>query len=280
MTSSSPGPLNIGNIVSAAFTLYRSHFKTYLGISARAYLWILVPIYGWAKYAMLAGVISRMTYQEIINEPETFSNARNVVKPQLWAFLLAGLEISVRVFLIYIGFAIVFGILVGVITILAVGLGAAGGASMGPVAAILGVLAVILGIIASVAFIAGLTWFASRWSIAEVAISVERLSAGASVARSWELTAQAAFRVQIIMFVAALLTLPLLGVLSYVPSFMAAFAQPGSPMEVGATIASWIGSFAAGIVTMPFWQTLKGLIYYDLRSRKEGVDLKLRPRSV
>ena len=35
-------------------------------------------------------------------------------------------------------------------------------------------------------------------------------------------------------------------------------------------------SFASGAVVLPFWQAIKAVIYYDLRSRREGLGLKLR----
>jgi hypothetical protein len=32
------------------------------------------------------------------------------------------------------------------------------------------------------------------------------------------------------------------------------------------------------VFTMPFWQTIKAVIYYDLRTRREGMGLELRER--
>jgi hypothetical protein len=29
------------------------------------------------------------------------------------------------------------------------------------------------------------------------------------------------------------------------------------------------------VLVLPFWQSLKAVIYYDLRSRREGLDLRL-----
>jgi hypothetical protein len=39
-------------------------------------------------------------------------------------------------------------------------------------------------------------------------------------------------------------------------------------------------SFLSGAVIVPFWQTIKAVIYYDLRSRREGLGLKLRDRDI
>jgi uncharacterized membrane protein (DUF485 family) len=37
-------------------------------------------------------------------------------------------------------------------------------------------------------------------------------------------------------------------------------------------------SFASGALVTPFWQAMKAIIYYDLRSRKEGLGLQMRKR--
>jgi hypothetical protein len=35
-------------------------------------------------------------------------------------------------------------------------------------------------------------------------------------------------------------------------------------------------SFVSGSLLVPFWQAIKAVIYYDVRNRKEGLDLKMR----
>ena len=37
-------------------------------------------------------------------------------------------------------------------------------------------------------------------------------------------------------------------------------------------------SIVSGALVTPFWQAMKAIIYYDLRSRKEGLGLKMRDR--
>ncbi|MFB2736490.1 hypothetical protein [Umezakia ovalisporum] len=38
--------------------------------------------------------------------------------------------------------------------------------------------------------------------------------------------------------------------------------------------------FSISAVTLPFYQTLTAVIYYDLRSRREGLGLKLRDHEI
>ena len=37
-------------------------------------------------------------------------------------------------------------------------------------------------------------------------------------------------------------------------------------------------SLGSGALLTPFWQAMKAIIYYDLRSRKEGLGLQIRDR--
>ena len=91
-SSSSIQPLSIGNVVSAGVRLYRSHLKTYLKLALIAHLWALVPIYGWAKYAAISGLISRLAFGELTYQPESVEEARSHVNPRFWSFFAVYLQ--------------------------------------------------------------------------------------------------------------------------------------------------------------------------------------------
>ena len=75
------------------------------------YLWILVPIYGWAKYSAMMGLISRLAYGEIAEQPETVQDARRYTKAKMWEFFVAGLLASLIFFGALIAYVIVFSII-------------------------------------------------------------------------------------------------------------------------------------------------------------------------
>jgi hypothetical protein len=261
MTSySAPRPLNVGNLVSSAFSVYRSNFKRDIKISAKAHAWLLVPVYGWAKSSLLFGIIARLNYQELINQPETEANAKNFLKNRFWSFWLLGLTVGIRCLFLYLGLTIAIALISGIAI-----------AVLGPFAALIAVALALVGLCL-------LFWVVSRWSIAELSIAIENTTAEKALIRSWELTEKSVFRVQMVLLIAIMVTLPLTVAFSYIPSFIAAFAKDGSTLWLISTIASYVGGFIAGIVVMPFWQIVQALLYYDLCSRKEGVDLKLRSR--
>ncbi|OYD95195.1 hypothetical protein CDG76_09385 [Nostoc sp. 'Peltigera membranacea cyanobiont' 210A] len=261
-------PLSIGNVVSAAVQLYRSHLKTYLNLAAIAHLWVLVPVYGWAKYAAISGLISRLAFGELIYQPESVQTARSHVNPRLWSFLRVGFQVGISLLVIYIGLAIVGGVLAGLI---GVALGGILGSSGVIVATTLAII-ITAGII-----LLGLTWFYSRWIVAEVPLAVEEnINGGESVARSWDLTKASVFRIQGIVLVGFIVTLPLVFVLNYIPSLFLIRLEPGTAIYSIVNLISVIGSLIGGVLVMPFWQALKAVLYLDLRSRREGLGLQLR----
>ena len=261
-------PLSVGNVVSAAVRLYRSHLKSYLNLAAIAHLWVLVPIYGWAKYAAISGLISRLAFGELIYQPESVQAASSHVNPRLWSFLRIGFQVGISLLVVYFGLVIVGGIVGGL-------LGVVLGTILGTTGVVIATtLAIILMV---VILLLGLTWFYSRWIVAEVPLAVEEnINGGESVARSWELTKASVFRIQGIVLVAFIVTLPLLFVLNYIPSLFLIGLEPGSAIYSIVYLISWIGSLIGGVLVMPFWQALKAVLYLDLRTRREGLGLQLR----
>ncbi|MFM7580477.1 MAG: hypothetical protein ACKO5Q_26540, partial [Microcystaceae cyanobacterium] len=87
MTHRQPhGPqfLSVGNVISAGIRIYRDHFQLYFLEILKGYLWALIPVYGWAKFMAIQGMISRLGFYEITEKPESLPEARLRVKPRLW----------------------------------------------------------------------------------------------------------------------------------------------------------------------------------------------------
>ena len=254
-------PLNPGNVISSGVQLYRNNPGLYLPSAVFAYLWIFVPVYGWAKFAMISGMLSRLAFKQLIDEPETVPQARAKVKARLWSFLGVSFSVGIRIFGVYLGGALLVGIIVGVM------------------AAIAAPLAVIVGIVLGLGFIFALIWFVSRWFVAEVPLAVENaLTGGQSVDRSWNLTEKSVGRIQIVAFIGFLVTLPITALTGYLPDILLTAFAPDIAANPLLRLIIFVLSLAGGVVLMPFWQIIKAVVYYDLRSRQEGLDLELRDR--
>ncbi|MFB2835859.1 DUF975 domain-containing protein [Floridanema evergladense] len=267
MSQSSIRPLGVGNVVSAGLVMYRSNLKTYLKLSITAYLWLLIPIYGWAKYCAIHGLIARLAFCELINKPETESAARDRIDPRLWSFLGVGFGVGLRLLGLYILWYLA---LLAVVLLPISVLGTQTGVFIG---IIVGLAVFIVGIIMIIRFY-------SRWFVAEVPLAVEEstTTGSQSIDRSWDLTKDAVGKIQYIIVVAFLVTIPIQIVTGYIPSFFQAGTEPGTSAYATAQMISLLLSLVGGAIIMPFWQAVKAVIYYDLRSRREGLDLRLRDR--
>ena len=268
-SSGQTGPLSVGNVVSASLRIYRDHFKSYFGLALVANLWLLIPIYGWAKYSAILALISRLAFGEVREKPETVSDARREVNPRMWRFLWAG----ILTYLIFFGVSLVGGIAMGI-------LAAVAGAIFGQNYVIIGSLVVV----AFIAFFIICIRLISRLLIVELPLAIENnIGASSAIGRSRELTKGSVGRIQWIVFVAILVSLPITIVVQILATIIQVFLSRVLGPESGIyylvyyllTLPLSIGSSA---LLTPFWQAMKAIIYYDLRSRKEGLGLQMRKR--
>ena len=270
MTSASLGPLSIGNVVSAAFSLYKSQFKTFLKLAGFGVLWSLVPVYGWAKSAMYQGLIARLAFGYLSNQPETVDEARAAVAEKLWYFLVVQILVG-----LIVGGTYFAAILLMAIVLIPTGIvlnGALGNAGIG--------ITVVLGIVAVLGLILGLTWLYGRLLIPEVPLAVEKelQDPTAAVGRSWALTKTSALRVMAVTFVAGLLVTPINAAAQVVPRIMLAITPEDSPALFLWLVVLMALVLLASVAVIPFWQSVKAAVYYDLRARREGLDIQLRDR--
>jgi hypothetical protein len=238
--------------------------------------WLVVTAYCLAKYSTDRAVISRLAYQELTNQPETVPEATQQLIPRTWGFLrlslLVGLYLSLVFFFGYILLAIVAGICVGIVA----GLNLIGN----PLVIVL-VSLVLIG--ALCLFILAIIRYYSYWFVAELPMAIESLPlAQTSIRRSRELSKSTVGRIQLIIFIAILITSPI-SLLGNAPSFVGQImTNPvlfpdektqmlGMALVIGGTLLGLISE----LFVMPFWQVVKSVIYFDLRNRREGSDLIL-----
>ncbi|NJN87668.1 MAG: DUF975 domain-containing protein [Leptolyngbyaceae cyanobacterium SL_7_1] len=320
--SSSPAqPLSVGDVVSASIRLYRSHFKSYLGIAAMAVLWVLIPLvtlipivflmvgaidgeqsfnpliplllaawlvfllYGLAQYLANSALISRLVFGELAEQPESVATARRYTQTRRWNFLWLSVLLGFLLTAVFLGFYLLI-ILLFLLSAIVIGGGAAFGV---PTAGINNpILFALLGLLAVVLFfvmVGVLCWISARLAVSEVPLAVEDgVRAAASIRRSWKLSQKNALRILLVLLVAFLITLPLqaivqIGVLA-IQTVLGAQLEQTSPLYTSLSVLlGYILSFAVSIVIIPFWQAIKAVIYYDLRSRREGLGLALRDRT-
>ncbi len=271
-SASSLGPLSVGNVVSAAFSLYKSQFKTFLKLAGWGVLWSLVPVYGWAKSAMYQGLIARLAFGQLSNQPETVDEARTAVADQMWNFLVVQILVGLIMGGTY--FAV---IVLAMIVLIPVGIGL--NAGLGDAGL---VITGILAVLAVLALILVLTWLYGRLLIPEVPLAVEAelRDPTAAVGRSWTLTKTSALRVMAVTFVAGLVVVPVNTAAQAVPRIMMAVTPDDSPVVFLWLLVLMVLAMVASVAVIPFWQSIKAAVYYDLRARREGLDIQLRDRPI
>ncbi len=269
-------PVNVGNVVSVGISLYRTNFKTYSGLAFKSLLWYLVPVYGWARSLMILGQIGRLGFKEMVREPETAKQALGKVLPRLWTFLGIAFLVGLIQFGINIGLSIVRG-MVSIPVLFLARTGEAGAS----ISALLQLLLLLI-------FLAIQIWFQARFWLYDLLLAVETdLEATQAISRSWQLTQGSSFRVQLVFLITYMIMLPLI-ILSFVPflftiPYFAAFSSENpDPAFFSAiflaSLAFLVLLFVVSVFTVPFWQSVKTALYYDCRSRKEGLDLELKKR--
>lgn len=273
--------LSVGNVVSASLRIYRDHFTDYFRLAFIGYLWILVPVYGWAKLAAMMGLISRLAFGEVTEKPESIRDAQRYIKPRMWKFLSA----VILVLLIFIGAWIALligGVIFSVVGALIAGVMTNIFGESRLTSIIIGIVAGLMIIIGFVLLIIGYIWLVSRLFIVELPLGIEEnINATEAISRSWELTKDSVFRIQLIVFIAFLISLPITAVVQIASFVLQGVLGSLYPADSGifgllygtAIFAITIGSSA---LMVPFWQSIKAVVYYDLRIRREGFGMEMR----
>jgi hypothetical protein len=295
--SSDPvGTLSIGNVVTTGTILYRSNLKRYLQVSLRATAWVVaifasaigllfiggvlfgitqswlvtiplgfvwfgLALYLSAKCSTDRAVICRLAYQELIEAPETVAVATRQLLPRTWAFLRLSLLLGIYMFLIAMAGYILLILALGLI-----------------VAMLIYVMKLSPNNSLALLVVAFVIRFYASWFVAELPLAVEsNPSANFSIRRSRQLSNNVIRKLVLIITVAFLITLPLstIGAIpSWIGQFMSASTTESTKIAGGfVTIAGFFVSIAIELLVMPFWQTIKAIVYFDLRNRQEGNDL-------
>ena len=240
-------PFTVGEMIDAAFTIYKSRFKQLITVAAV----IVVPL----------GIIQALLLASILTNPEEAS--------------LEGIG--------GLGAVAIAGLIVTQVATAALTLAVAGaylnddstwqsvlGSAFGRMFTILGasilfalaLFAGLFGLIVGAAIVgAGLGVFMP-------ALMVERIGATASLSRSWGLTSGNRGRVFGMWLVATIIASIVNGITGSVLGL--AFST-----EASAILANQLLAIVGAVLTAPFMAAIVVVIYFDLRVRKEGFDLQM-----
>jgi hypothetical protein len=290
------GTLSVGNVINAAVALYKSNFRDFFTLSLRSVGWMVLAIAGLIPVVLVAaainnagvtvlasvawlglfifclaksmtsrGVVARISYQQLINQPESLFSASSQLANSHWKFL--GLVLWLFLFMIgvYILASLASGTLVGLGALIATQL-------PNPIGYTLAAIFFMAGI---VAFFWIFLRFYSSWFVAELPIAVERCSSGLdAIGRSRQLSAPFLSRILMVILVAFLIAIPL-NIITTIPALAGIGQPPTSGIYIISQLVNLVLSILLELFLMPFWQVIKSVVYFDLRSRLEGADLRM-----
>jgi hypothetical protein len=139
----------------------------------------------------------------------------------------------------------------------------------------IGSWAVIPGIVFGIGGFVALIYVYVRLAIASPALVIEGLGPLASIGRSWRLVRGSWWRVLGILLLSAIITNLLTTIISVPISTIAIMISGFSESMLPTVLAAGVATLVAGIITLPFSAAVTGLLYTDLRMRREALDIQL-----
>lgn len=279
-------PLTIGQVISVGLALYRQQFKLYTRLSAIAFLWLFVPIYGWVKFLTIAGAIARLAHCELSGNPQSALAALTHTAQKSNVLFFVQVAIVSRSLLEYIVLCLAALIAQSVFLAILQFMSLFSIQDLTPGNAFYFLFALTVTVITLVLPFYRVFWFASRRFLTDIYLSVQDTrSFPEGFQGSLALSRGKALRLQAIALTHGILCLVIIRLPFDIAGrlFSNAFVGLANFIQLDMSIPSigvrllclWI----PGIIVMPFWQSTKAVAYYDLSNRKYGVDMQLRKQS-
>ena len=294
-------PLSISYVINATLRLYRDNFVAYFKLIIRAvfgpFLWqtppinpfvvmitlllffllIIIPFlpillfflivpflliyssYWTAKFYKNCALVSRMAYRLLIDRPETLEEVDYKVS-ELWIFLWVNLLINLI-------FSIVHPFNNGITDALT--------QATIDKEAFTNIAIILLPIQTFLYF-----WLIARFYLCDVILVVESTTGINAINRSWQLTKGFSIKILLVILASFLVILPayliagipfFLFIISIYKLGLAPISSPENTWIINnimLLIASSVALFVVWFLSLPYWQILKAVIYYDLHSRR------------
>ena len=247
-------PMRVGEMLDATIKLYRLQWKLFMGIAA----YILVP------YLFLQSFLTRTTSNPFSFEAEPEVDTTRIILVLVFAL---GTYLFIQPFLTAAFARAASDIYLG------------GNPSIKSIYrfalprthSILWVsflYALVTGIGFLLLIVPGFLFFV-RFAFGSVVVVLEGTKGTKALRRSWRLSKKHFWKIIGTLFLAGLLTSVVGGILQL------PLTAVGAALGSAGWILAGVGAALAGIVTRPFAAVIGVLLYFDLRIRKEGLDLAI-----
>ncbi len=289
-------PLGVGELLDGALGLIRSNPRTVLGLAAAiSSVSALLQTLGlWASLSLLGSMDSlsgaaggaeadgaaliAVASAQIV--PAIMASFLQLLASGLFIVLVAAAVLGVKLdsgaswrllrprFLALIGLTLLVAV-AGVLLVSVV----AGAIAL--IAVTIGAWAIVPGIVLIVLMIAAAVFVYVRLAVSAPALVIEGHSPIAAMRRSWALVRGTWWRVLGILLLSAIITNLLAAVVAAPLGFVAGLMSGFSDSLAPTVLASGLGTLISGIIVLPFSAAVTGLLYTDLRMRREALDIDL-----
>jgi glycerophosphoryl diester phosphodiesterase family protein len=292
-------PLSLGELLDRSFSLYRRHFWLFVGIMALpslialgfgvvvavfnpqpvnpesvaagetqpaeilgAVAWFVAAMIGmlivyFIAYAVALGATTVAVSELYLGRPITIRAAYAPLRGKVGRLALLLVLLGVRMIgVLFLGF-------------LAVGIAVAVGTIGSPILAVLVMLA---GMAAALAL---WVWVILRYAVSVPAAVLEDETATSAIQRSIDLTRGSLGRVLVLLMFTMIITYAVLAIFQGPFLIAAAMAGPESSGGFWFNLLGTITGSIGGAFTAPLMIVAFAVLYYDLRVRREGLDLQL-----
>lgn len=291
--------LTSGNVVTVALQLFREKSDDYITTSLQSYLWLFLaglgasvcggigvvigqtlgmsnwinlivfsllftlPLlaFGRGRKTAVGGVLSQLIFNRLVNRTESKEDIQRRIFPRTWRFFQAELLFWLVLIGLYFGFAFILGSILRVFFSSLIGSDIIDFFRVSEQdfsSVLLTVITVILLIcLLYLSLFLFFSYFIARLWLFDVVIALEDVPATAAIQRSWQLTRKQGWQSLAVVAICGLLLIPPFSVSLFLSVF------------------SIFAILFITIVAFPIYQAAKAVIYYDLRSRNEGLTFDL-----
>ncbi|MEM8677118.1 MAG: hypothetical protein AAGF83_25175 [Cyanobacteria bacterium P01_G01_bin.67] len=81
----------VGNTITVAVAIYKQNWKRFLKLSFIAHLWLLVPVYGWARYFAISAWLSKLSLDELTTQFNSMNQKHYLKIGSLFLFFITAL---------------------------------------------------------------------------------------------------------------------------------------------------------------------------------------------
>jgi hypothetical protein len=272
----------IGNIVSLGFRSYTSNFKLFLAEAAIAHLWLIVPIYGLAKFFERSAYIAHRTIGNLTDSEQftTDISRSKELNRNAWKYLASNI-LTVLITLVSIVTTVLALALILMLIAVAIAILLAVLQAFRSHEFISDWLGVILGILWLILVPVVTLWISCRLWFVDLFLINKSVNVVQAIQRSWSLTKKNFLSIVGVILLTVLITSPLviaLQLLGLLTTRLISLPFPNSDWvyDRSSLVLFWILTLILSIITLPIWQSIKAVMFYDLRCYRQGYDLRLR----